>query len=439
MDLSVVIAVLVVGMLVGIMLGIPVAFVLITVGLLAYFLGEGVEGVKYLGSLPWGKSFSFTIIAIPLFVFMGYLLQGSGIVVGAFRLCRNFVSWLPGSVMVAATFTAGAFAAMSGSGAAAAATLGIVTGPEAFKSGYTHRFVAGCLNAGASLAPIIPPSVYLIFYSTLTDQSVIELFMAALVPGLIVMFVMVSYIIVYSIFRPPAAPASSAVGVDRREKIASLRVLPGLAAIIFTVLGGIMLGWFTPTEAASVGVIVACLAILISKKFNLRTTISLIWESAGEATTTASYVMLLIVCGFIYSQVLVYFRLPHLLAESIGLGLALWQFYAILIFILLILGMFLDALTITVIVVPLLLPLLTAYGINLVWFGVVVAMMIQVGTMTPPFGLHIFILQGVLGVSYKDAVLGAFPFAIVWLFTISLLLLWPQIALWLPGILLGGG
>ncbi len=430
-QLVVVALVLVAGLLIGMISGIPVAFVLVISGTLALFIIEGYEGVRYITSMPWYKAFNYEILAIPLFIWMGLLLRHSGMINQMFRMITNWVGRVPGSLVTAILITSGAFAAMSGSGAASTATMGATSYPEALKYGYDRRFVAGAINAGGGLAPLIPPSVALVFYSSLTDVSVARLFAGGIIPGVVALAMLVGYVIVRAVLNPSMCPKPAPVGWS--ERIASLSVLPSAAVTMFFVLGGIFLGWYTPTEAAAIGVVTVILTLTIYRRFNFKMIFWAIWNSLREATAISVIILVLVVCGYIYSQVLTYFGLPQMVGRELGkAGLSVWQLQIAMVVLTFVLGMFLDSWTLMVITIPFLVPILLTVGVDLVWFGIFIVAMMEIGTMTPPFGMHFFVLQGVTGISYEDAVRGVFPFVLVWLVFVAVIILFPELVTWLP-------
>ena len=207
--------------------------------------------------------------------------------------------------------------------------------------------------------------------------------------------------------------------------------------MIGLILGGIFMGWFTPTEAAAVGVVIVFLLLVFMKRFDWREIAQSTWRAVFKAGTTTAFILFLVVTGFIYSHTLTFFGLPQIVGDGLaGAGLQPWQLYFALLPLLLVLGCFLDSLTMQVITVPFLLPLLIQLNVDLVAFGVFVVLLVEIGTMTPPFGIHLFILQGVTKSSYQDAVLGALPFSIIWLFLVVALIVFPGMATWLPNAVL---
>jgi len=434
MDIAPIIVLLAGGLIVLLMTGIPVAVALLTVGVAVFYIGEGQSGLQFIGQLLWKKGFNFTLLAIPLFIYVGFILERSGLVEALFRMVNAWLGRVSGSLGVVSLLACGILSSMSGSGGATVATIGSVIRPELDKSGFDRTFMAGCLNGGGNLAPLIPPSIAFIVYGSLTDQPITRLFAAGVVPGIMFLVIMVILTIGIAMWKPALAPRPRPTNWE--EKLTSLKVLPAAISVAFSMLGGIFLGWYTPTEAASIGVVFSLGVLVVYCKGSPSVIVPKIWQGCWHAARVSAMVILLVVAGSVYSEVLTFFRVPQAFATALTAAqVTELQFLGMVFGLLLLLGMFVDGLTMQIISVPFLLPLLIAYDINLIWFGIFVVVMVELGTLTPPFGIHLFIIQDVLGISYRGAVLGAMPFTAVWLVGTLLLVLFPAIATWLPNLL----
>ena len=432
MDLGLLTAVLIVSLAVLLFSGIPVAFALLVSGVLAFALGGGEKSLQFLGVLFWNQSFSFEFLAAPLFVYMGFLLEKSQLISALFRAINLWIGRLPGSLGVVALVASTLFAAMCGSGGAAAATLGTVMGPQARRAGFDKFLMLGVLCGGASLAALIPPSLAFIIYSALTDAPISRLFAAGIVPGLVMTGVMMLYVVVACLLKPQLAPRQP-TAASWREYLGTLWVFAVVGGIIFIVLGGIFLGWYTASESAALGVIVAMVVLAVHHRFTVRAIAVAMVEGSRSAAVVAVFIMALLICGTVYSAVLNFLGVPQLVTAGIhAAGLGKLEFILILSLILLAMGCFIDAPTIQVLTVPFVLPLLAPMGIDLIWFGVYMVFWVEIGSFTPPFGLFLFVLQGVMKVSYRDAVLGAAPFIPIWLLGVVLIYAFPQLVHWLP-------
>ena len=245
---------------------------------------------------------------------------------------------------------------------------------------------------------------------------------------------MIGYVVLVALFRPNLAPRPE--GVTWHQRIVSLHVVPVAGGVIFVVLGGIFLGWFVPVEAAALGVLTAIAVLLLYHRLRWREIVAAIWRGSREAATVGVFLMTLLVAGSVYSNVLNFFGLPQTIAEYLlNAGLNKWQFFLIMSVLLFLLGMFIDAVTIQVMTIPLVLPFVNVLGIDLVWFGIFLVLWIEVGTFTPPYGLYLFVLQGAMQASYGDAVKGAAPMIPIWILGVILLILFPALATWLPDLL----
>jgi C4-dicarboxylate transporter DctM subunit len=414
--------------------GVPIAFALLGSGLLAFLVATGPQGLSYFASVFWSNASSYEFLAAPLFVFMGFLLQQSGLVSDLFKMTNAWLGRLPGSLGVVSIAMCTTFGAMSGSGGAACATLGTVIGPEARRQGFDIKLLAGLLNGGTSLAPLIPPSLAFIVYSTLSDVPLTRLFAAGVIPGLMMALMMAGYAIAVGKFQPHRTPVAEPVSWG--EKVRLLRIAPVIAGVLFITLGGIFLGWFTPTEAAAIGVLVGLLLVFIHHRFRPTRSLLSIWEGSREAAVVAVFVMFLIVSGQEFAAALSFLGIPQRIAAFfVEAQLTPGLFILVISVLLLLTGIFFDGVTIQILTVPFLLPAVRALGIDPLWFGVFLVLWVEIGTFTPPVGLHGFVLQGVLKIPYSVAVMGVLPMIPIWMIGIVALILFPQLATWLPSIL----
>jgi C4-dicarboxylate transporter DctM subunit len=421
-------------LLVGLASGIPVALVLLLGGLVAFYVGGGVSGLDFIRSIAWSTTFNWELSALPAFVLMGHILDESGFIKHLFRALRVWLGRIPGSLVVVSLATSGVFAAMSGSGAATLATVAVAIRPEVERYKYNKRLVFGALSGGSCLAPVIPPSIGLIVYGSLVGAPVTKLFAGGIFPGLLALAAMVAYVVFVCRRNPALAPPPPAPAPG--ERIATLWVWPLSALIILLSVGGLLFGWYTPTEAATVGVLVATVLLIVAKGFDWRASISSLLRAIHRSTMVAGFIILLIVTGFIFSQTLTFFGFPQLFADAVArANLEVWQLMAVLTIFLLILGCFVDSTTMMVLTVPFLYPTLKQLDIDLIWFGLFVTFMVEIGTNTPPFGIHLFILRGVMDANFKDAALGALPFNWIWLALVIVILIFPGIVTWLPGMI----
>lgn len=415
-------------------LGIPISITLLISGLVGYVLFIGfTPGLHAMAQLAYSDSSTFVIAAIPLFIFMGQIMLKGQSGRDLFDLAQRAVGKLPGGLAVASIVASAIFAAISGSSTATAATIGSISIPEMLNRGYDRRMAAGAVAVAGTLGILIPPSISFILYSLVTDTSVGALFLAGILPG-IMLAVLFSIYTVFAARRQIrlgiANPAASGDEITLNwEMLGSLLMIP-------VVLGGIYIGWFTPTEAAAVGVVYA-LALTAFVKRTL--TWPLFWAASRDAVITSCMILMLIAGASVFGNTLSLLRVPQNLAtwlESMHLGM--WQFLVAVNILYLILGMFMDAAAAILVTVPILLPGLEAQHIDLIWFGVILVINMEIGAVTPPLGMNLFVVLGIQSPGHADyriseVLYGSFPYALMGLIGLALVMIFPQIALLLPG------
>ncbi|MFM9845705.1 MAG: TRAP transporter large permease [Hyphomicrobiaceae bacterium] len=403
------------------------AFALGAVGMLLMFMSKGALGLQSLSSVVWNTSNSYILIAVPMFLLMGELILRSGASNYFYRGVVVLLGRLPGGLLHANIFSCAIFAAVSGSSVATAATVGTVAIPEMLKRGYDPKPVFGSLAAGGTLGILIPPSIIMVLYGALVEESIARLFMAGVLPGLLMAGIFMMYIAIHLIFRPSLAPAKD---VGERPPAADLFHIFPVLGLLIVVLGGIYFGFTTPTEAAAVGA-AGALALAagyggLSKK--------VFTESLMSTVKTTCMVTLIIIGAQILSAALTYSGVSRAVSEWIlALGLSKWVFFLALVILYLILGCFVDGISMIYMTLPVLLPVIKAFGFDLVWFGIILTILIELGQITPPVGLNLFTIHAISGgYRFSDVVIGSFPYCFLMLFVILLLCVFPQIALWLP-------
>ncbi len=420
---------LVLGVLLVLLLSsIPVAATLMA---LAVFIDEAFSAFplqRALGEVVWSASDSFLLIAIPLFILLGEVLVRTGIARSTYRTLEMWLSWLPGGLLHANIGTATFFSATSGSSVATAATVGTVAMPQARALGYDERLFAGSIAAGGTLGIMIPPSINLIVYGFLTETSIPRLFMAGILPGvLLAALFMMATAALCAVFPK--------LGGERRrygwgERIGGLVFLVPVLALFFLIIGSIYAGWATPTEAAAVGVVAALALAALSRRLSWA---MLIDALEGTMRTTAM-IMLIIVASyflnFCLSSAGVTRQLTDLV-ESAGLGPTGTLLLVVAVY--LVLGFFVETLSLMVITIPVVAPVVLGLGYDPVWFGILLILMIEMALITPPVGLNLYVVQGVRGHgSIDDVMVGAVPYVAAMLVMAALLILLPDIALILP-------
>jgi len=410
-------------------LGVHVAVAMAAVALLgaALYLGEPV--INALGTQIWAATDSFTLLAVPLFVLMGELLVKGGITDRIYRALALWLGPLPGGLLHTNIGASAIFAAVSGSSVATAATIGTVALPAFADRRYDQRLVLGSIAGGATLGILIPPSINMIIYGAMTNTSVGRLYAAGVVPGLLLMAMFMAVTAVLCRLRPALAGG--------REPLTPLSVrLRGIVdlapplALFIVVMGSIYAGWATPTESAAVGVVAALVLALAQERLTLR-----LVASACETTVSVTAMIVLIVAAAFYLNfVLGILGVPQALTRFVtSLGLDSTAFLIVLVAFYLVLGCFLETLSMMVGTIPIVFPIVTAYGIDPVWFGIFLVMMCEMALITPPVGMNLYVVQGVRGGgSVGDVIVGALPYLAMLALLTALLIVFPGIALWLP-------
>lgn len=411
--------------------GIPVAFALLMPALVVIYLGLGIQGFGTLASIGWSHSTSFVLTAIPVFIFLAAVFEKSGISEDIYSAATTVTSGLSGGLAAGSALACGIFAAVSGSSAATAATMGMVAYPSLERRKYNPGLATGCLAAGGTLGILIPPSLPMIVIGDMTDQSVGRLFMAGFVPGVVNTLLLMAVALLWGWRRPKDGPAEASISALGR--LLSLhKVWPALV-IMFVILGGIYLGVATPTEAAGLGAIAALL--LMCTKFR-GVPLGRIAGAALSSIQTTSWLMMLLIGGYTFGYAMTYLRIPVLLVEFIGAQG--WNPWVVLIFlnlILFVLGMLMDQFSMLLISIPIMFPIAVSVGFDPIWFTVLFVINCEVANITPPVGVNLFVIQGVTKVPFGKIAKGVTPFTLILILGMVLLCLFPQTALWLPNMM----
>ena len=412
-------------------MGLEIAFSLGLVGLLGLLWLKGwTIGLGVVGSVAWSNASSFSFVAVPLFIFMSAILLHAGIGQSLYAAVARWVGFLPGGLAVASVFACAIFAAVSGSSVATAATIGMIAIPEMERRGYHKPLIYGSLAAGGTIGILIPPSVPMIIYGVMTETSVGQLYMAGILPGILLGLLFAGYIIGYALIYPDRAPGGAEGRAPLREKLRSLVEVAPIVLLIVVVLGSMYFGIVTPSEAAALGVAVSLLlAVTIGR---------LTWpglvRAFHETVRTTSMIMLIIIFASVFSHVIALLGTPRaLLGLVTGLNLAPWLVFTLIFAVLILIAYALEELSVMIIMLPILFPLVTGLGFDPVWFGIVMIVWLEMGFITPPVGINLFVIQGVArGSTMRDIAVGATPFVLILILMVVILFLVPDLALWLP-------
>jgi tripartite ATP-independent transporter DctM subunit len=419
-------------MILLLMAGVHIGVVMAGIGFLGIsYLNGWFAGLMVLKTVPYTTFANYSMSVVPLFILMGAVCFHTGISEELYRAVHKWVGHFRGGLAMASIGACAAFAALSGSSLATAATLGTVALPEMYRYKYSPKLATGCIAAGGSIGIMIPPSVPLIVYGILSNQSIGKLFMAGIIPGITEALLYIATIYILCRRHPemgPKGPEST-----WREKMAALKSAWVVVLLFVLVIGGIYLGIFSPTEAAGIG---ACGAVIFGLLRGRLTA-----KAFGNSLTSTIKNTAMIFVIFLGAMILGYFlaatRLPFELAEVVG-NLPVPRFVILLVImcIYLMLGTVMDSLAIILLTVPIFYPLITRLGFDPIWFGIIMVRLTEIGLITPPVGLNVFIIKGVAkDVPMSTIFSGIVPFIMADLVHVALLTAIPQMALFLPGLM----
>ncbi len=419
---------LIVGLLGALALTIPVGIVLFLLGFGVDYFYSAFPLIKALGRMVWSTSNSSSLIAIPFFVLLGEILVRSGIAHSTYSALDRWVSWLPGGLVHANIATATMFSATSGSSVATAASVSTVAMPQAKALGYDPRLFSGAIAAGGTLGIMIPPSINLIVYGFLTQSSIPQLFLAGLVPGILLALGFMLVTVVVCVIKP-------SLGGQRRhftwgERLRSLKDLLPILLLFAAIIGSIYYGIATPTEAAAVGV---GGSVLIAWSFG-QFTWNMVTQSVVGTVKITSMIMLIIIGASFLNFTLASAGLGGKLDAFLsGMGLTPLMTLLVIVLMYVILGMFIETLSLMVVTIPIVVPLIAQLGFNVVWFGILMIVLVEMALITPPVGLNLYVVQSARGEGrIGEVMLGAIPYVLIMFVMVGLLIAFPQLALWLP-------
>ena len=408
--------------------GFWVGMSLLAVGLLAISVFSSSPAGSIMATTSWGQSWSWSLTALPLFIWMGEILFRTRLAEDMFKGLAPWMNGIPGRLMHVNVVGCGIFAAVSGSSAATTATIGRITIPELAKRGYDERMVLGTLAGSATLGLLIPPSIILIVYGVAADVSISRLFIAGVIPGAVLVCLFMGTIIVWSLLNPAKVPPPEA-SMSLGQRIRATGNLLPIVLLIVGVIGSIYAGFATATEAAAVGVAGALLLSWVTGSLSWKT-----FQSSLMGATSTSCMIAFILAGAAFLSVAMGFTgIPRELAAWIGqmelspvmLLVALTVFFAVL-------GCFLDGISIVVLTVAVIMPMVEQAGIDLIWFGIYIVVVVEMSQITPPIGLNLFVIQSLTGKDLIYLARAALPFFIVMVLMVVLLITVPELATWLP-------
>jgi C4-dicarboxylate transporter, DctM subunit len=420
------------GLLVLVIAAVPVAAVL---GILSFVLDEITMDGRLtfgIGEIIWDKSKEFILVAIPMFILLGEIMLRAGIARRMYGAVVQWLSWLPGGLMHANIGSCTIFAATSGSSVATAATVGTVAYPEIQKHKYNESLFLGSLAAGGTLGILVPPSINLIIYGLLTDTSVPELYLAGIIPGAALAILFMLVIIVACLYRK--SWGGDRVQTSWSERIRTLpHLLPPIllfAAVVGSIYGGIA----TPTEAASIGVVMSLLIAAYFKSLNVK----MLLEAFEGTMRTTAMIMLIVFSAIFLNFVLGFMGITQAMLNFIAeLGLTPTETILLIVVFYLILGMFMETLSMMLTTIPVVFPIVMSLNVEAfsdVWFGILITILMEAALITPPIGVNLYVVQGIRarGGNFNDVAIGAVPFMIAMLVMIGILIAFPSVATYLP-------
>jgi tripartite ATP-independent transporter DctM subunit len=411
------------------MLRVPVGMAMGLVGVSGYaYLTGGVPALKLVGQTSMRTVTSYQFGVIPMFLLMGAFVSASGVSRELFRAANTFVGHRKGGLGLATIVSCGAFAAISGSSVATAATFSTVAYPEMRRYGYPQSFSTGVIAAGGTLGAMLPPSTVLAVYGLITQQDIGKLFQAGIIPGLLAMTMYMITIAVICRVKPdllPTVPKASWA-----ERLAGLKDVWAPLLLFFLVIGGLYGGVFTPTEAGGVGASGAFLLGVARRRLDR----AKIRASLLQATRTAAAVFTVLIGALLFGYFLTITQVPQTVTEFLtGLGIGTYGVLALIMLMYLVLGCLMDAMAMIILTVPIIFPLITQLGFDPVWFGVIIVMTVELGLIHPPVGMNVFVIKSVVqDVTFSSIFKGVLPFIATDILRLVILIAFPVIALWLP-------
>ncbi len=416
------------------LLGTWVALGLFMTAFVSMVLFTSIDVGAVLSSTSWSGINSWELAALPMFIWMGEILFSSGLSENMFRGLSPWMQRLPGRLLHVNIVGCGIFAAVSGSSAATTATIGKMSIPELEKRGYDEKMIIGTLAGSGTLGLLIPPSIILIVYGAATDQSIARLFVAGIIPGLVLLLMFMGYVMIWSLLNPKCSPAAEAP-MPLWDKIKGTRHLMPVILLITVVIGSIYSGVASPTEAASLGVVMALILSKVGGTLN-KESFNIALMSAVKTSTMIAFILI----GAAFLTVAMGFTgIPRELASHIGdMNLSKYELLFALTIFFVILGCFLDGISVVVLTTSVILPMVEQVGIDLIWFGIYLVLVVEMSQITPPVGFNLFVLQSMTGKNIFKVALYALPFFLILVVLVLLVTIFPNIILGLGSGFLNG-
>ncbi|MEJ2725691.1 MAG: TRAP transporter large permease [Deltaproteobacteria bacterium] len=428
MSLGLITICLIVVLVILLGLGTPISFCVGFLGVVGILTFLDSATLYQIAEIAADNGTNLFMLTLPLFVLMAEVVQFSGVGDDIYTAAHDWLSWLPGGLAISSIATCTGFAAISGSSPATAATVGLVSIPEMIKRGYRRELAVGSIAVGGTLGILIPPSITMIIYGVITEVSIGKLFIAGIIPGIILSLILCLAIAIAVKVKPGLAPTIH--GVRWKDRFNSLKRVWAFIILAASIMGSIYAGIATPTESAAIGATLAMVIALIYRRLNLKA----LHGAVLRTVTVTAMILFLVIGGNVFAFLMSTLTIPQYLTETItSLSLSRWAVMLMINVVLLVMGCLLDPMAIMVILLPIVFPIITALGFDPVWFGIVVTINVEMGMITPPVGLNLFILKGsVPGITMKDIVGGALPFVLLLMLGLAVIMVFPSLATWLP-------
>ncbi len=417
-------------------IGAPVGLALGISGLVGLYMAGGMDAVfGVMNTVPYRTAASYTLTTLPMFILMAELTSECGIVRELFDAARKWMERLPGGLAIASIFAAAGMAALSGSSTASAAALSRITVPEMIRNGYKTPVAAGVITVAGTLAIMIPPSISLVIYGAVTENSIGKLLIAGILPGVLTATLYILGIYVWSKVKPSDMPLQSKTGYTWKERFLSLEPLWAFILLASAVLGSMYLGWATPTEASAVGAFGALVIPLARRQINFKQVIHAVQKTL-EVTTM---IFVIIIGAMVFGYFMTITQAPQKLIQFItDLHASPGMVFFMVIILYFILGCFLDVIAILLITLPLVYPLVMSLGFDPIWFGIIVVKLVEIALVTPPLGMNAYVVSATTGVPLETVFKGTGIMLFFEAVTLALLIFFPVISTWLPSMMFTG-
>ncbi|HBB16991.1 MAG TPA: C4-dicarboxylate ABC transporter [Syntrophus sp. (in: bacteria)] len=425
--------------------GMPIAFALGIPSVLFILLFMDVNQFDLIAHMMFDGLNDFGLLAIPLFILMGSIIASTKTGSDLYEGMHRWLHRLPGGLAISNIVSCAIFSALCGSSPATAAAIGTMGIPEMRKRGYPDSLATGCIVAGGTLGILIPPSVTMIIYGIATQTSIGKLFLAGVAPGIVITIMMCIWVVIYSQWARRKrtregvnSPASEGSGNEFfenvtfswKEKVSALSRVAPFIFLIVIIMGSLYGGWATPSEAAGVGSVAALFLVMAIYKLKLKDYEKVLHMTIKESTM----ILMIIAASFLFGAVMTKLYITQSIIDAIvGSGLSKWSLMIMINIFMLVLGCFMPPVAIILILAPILYPVLVKYGFDPIWFGVIMTINMEVGLITPPVGLNLYVVQGIApDVPLSKVLVGSFPFVMILLLGIAICSIWPELTLWLP-------